>query len=148
MDKDQLLTFLRSHTLAVQSSVSTQNDPQAAVIGFAITDDFEFVFDTVDSTRKIDNLRRNPSIALTIGGLTDGDERTVQCNGIADEPSGDELSSLKDVYFSVFPDGKDRQSWRGITYVRVRPIWIRFSDFNKDPPEVVEFDFVTELASP
>jgi nitroimidazol reductase NimA-like FMN-containing flavoprotein (pyridoxamine 5'-phosphate oxidase superfamily) len=148
MDKDQLLTFLRSHTLAVQSSVSTQNDPQAAVVGFAITDDFEFVFDTVDSTRKIDNLRRNPSIALTIGGLTDGDERTVQCNGIADEPSGDELSSLKDVYFSVFPDGKDRQSWRGITYVRVRPIWIRFSDFNKDPPEVVEFDFVTELASP
>lgn len=141
MDKDQLLTFLRSHNLAVQSSVSVSNEPQAAVVGFAITDEFEFVFDTIDSTRKLRNLRRNPSIALTIGGLTDGDERTVQCNGIADEPTGDDLSSLKDLYFSVFPDGEDRQFWRGIAYVRVRPIWMRFSDFNKDPPEVVEFDF-------
>jgi hypothetical protein len=25
-------------------------------------------------------------------------------------------------------------------YVRVRPTWIRFSDFNRDPPTIVEFD--------
>jgi nitroimidazol reductase NimA-like FMN-containing flavoprotein (pyridoxamine 5'-phosphate oxidase superfamily) len=144
MNRDQLLKFLQSHNLAVQSSVSEENEPQAAVIGFAVTDEFEFVFDTLDSTRKVSNLRRNPMIALTIGGLTDGDERTVQCNGIADEPSGDELDLLRDLYFSIFPDGKDRQSWRGITYVRVRPTWMRFSDFNADPPKIVEFDFDIE----
>lgn len=144
MDREQLLRFLQSHNLAVQSSVSRQNEPQAAVVGFAVSESFEFVFDTVDSTRKIGNLRGNPTIALTIGGLADGDERTVQCNGIADEPSGQEFESLKCVYFSVFPDGRDRQSWLGITYVRVRPTWMRYSDFNKDPPEIVEFDFAIE----
>ena len=141
MDRSELLKFLRSHDLAVQSSVSARGEPQAAVVGFAITDEFEFVFDTVDTTRKIENLRKNPMIALTVGGLTDHDERTVQCTGIADEPAGPVLDRLKDVYFSVFPDGRDRQSWQGITYVRVRPIWMRFSDFNNDPPQIVEFDF-------
>lgn len=141
MNRRQLLEFLQSHELAVESSVSELEEPQAAVVGFAVTDELEFVFDTVDSTRKIKNLRRNPKIALTIGGLTDKDERTVQCNGIADEPTGHTLDRLKDAYFSVFPDGRDRQSWQGITYVRVRPIWMRFSDFTSDPPEIVEFDF-------
>ena len=144
MNRRQLLEFLQSHDLAVQSSVSDQAEPQAAVIGFAITNEFEFVFDTLDSTRKIRNLRRNPMIALTVGGLTDKDERTVQCNGIADEPTGLVLDRLKNAYFSVFPDGKGRQSWQGITYIRVRPLWMRFSDFNRDPPEIVEFDFGIE----
>lgn len=141
MDRKQLLQFLQSHNLAVQSSVSDRNEPQAAVIGFAVNDRFEFVFDTLGSTRKARNLRGNASIALTIGGLTDKDERTVQCNGIADEPIGPELDLLKESYFSVFPDGKDRESWPGIAYIRVRPIWMRYSDFNKDPPEIAEFDF-------
>lgn len=144
MNRRELLAFLRSHDLAVQSSVSELGEPQAAVVGFAISDQFEFVFDTIDSTRKIRNLRNNPMIALTIGGLVQNDERTVQCNGIADEPTGRALDRLKEAYFSVFPDGRDRQSWRGITYVRARPVWMRFSDFNSDPPRIVEFDFLVE----
>ena len=31
-------------------------------------------------------------------------------------------------------------SWPGIVYFRVRPTWIRFSDFSKDPPTIVEFN--------
>ena len=29
----------------------------------------------------------------------------------------------------------------GLIYVRSRPTWIRYSDFNQDPPLIVEFDF-------
>jgi hypothetical protein len=36
---------------------------------------------------------------------------------------------LKNVYFSFYPDGVDRQAWKDITYVRVRPTWARYSDF-------------------
>ena len=35
-----------------------------------VTDDFEVFFDTLDTTRKVRNLRRNPKIAFVIGGLT------------------------------------------------------------------------------
>ena len=137
----ELLAFMRTHTLAVEASVSTPATPQAAVVGIAVTDDFEIVFDTVVATRKVPNLRRNPRIAFVIGGLTAGDERSVQYEGIADEPQGAELLRLKELYFSQLLDGPERQRWPGIVYVRVRPTWIRYSDFNQDPPEVAEFSF-------
>ncbi len=105
----------------------------------AVTDQLELVFDTLNTTRKYENLTRNSKIAFVIGGLEEGDERTVQYEGIADTPSGDELDRLKECYFSVYPDGRERARWPGLVYVRTRPTWIRFSDFNKNPPEIVEF---------
>jgi hypothetical protein len=141
MTRSELLQFMRGHSLAVQASVSPAGAPQAAVVGMVVTDDFEVFFDTLDLTRKMHNLRQNPKIAFVIGGLTDGDERTVQYEGVADEPVGDELERLKELYFSRFPDGRERQSWRGLVYVRARPTWIRYSDFNRTPPEIVEFGF-------
>jgi hypothetical protein len=139
MDATELLRFLRSHRVAVEASVSQAGGAQAAVVGFAITSQFEIVFDTVDSTRKARNLRRSPKLAFVIGGLLPGDERTVQYEGVADEPTGDELDRLKQVYYEVYPDGPGRVSWPGIMYVRVRPTWVRYSDYNVDPPLIVEF---------
>jgi hypothetical protein len=134
-----LLHFLRSHRLAVQASVSETVAPQAAVVGFAISDQFEIVFDTLASTRKAQNLRKNPKIALVMGGFLAGDERTAQYEGIADEPAGPELEQLKQVYYKAYPDGPSRLNWRGLIYIRVRPTWIRYSDYNSDPPLIVEF---------
>jgi general stress protein 26 len=109
-------------------------------VGIVVTDDFDVFFDTTEDTRKLANLRRNPKIALVFGGTAAGGERTVQYEGIADEPAGAELERLKDLYFESFPDGRDRQSWPGLTYVRARPTWIRYSDFGGRSPETVEFD--------
>jgi general stress protein 26 len=139
--KNAVLEFMRSHSVAAEASVSPSGRPQAAVVGFVVTDDFEVFFDTVDSTRKAANLRQNPSISLVIGGFGAGDERTVQFQGIVDSPGGAELERLKELYFDRFPDGRDRVNWPGLVYLRARPTWIRFSDFSRAPPEIVEFDF-------
>ena len=137
-DAAELLSFMRSYPLAVEASVSAEGAPQAAVVGIAVSDRYEVFFDTTDQTRKLANLRRDPRIAFVIGPV--GAERTVQYEGTADEPGGAELERLQQVYFAAFPDGPERQSWPGITYVRVTPNWIRYSDFTRDPPEIVEFD--------
>lgn len=63
----------------------------------------------------------------------------MQYEGIADEPEGEERERLTAVYYDVYPDGRDRLSWPGLTYVRVRPQWIRFSDFGRPEPFIVEF---------
>jgi len=139
MDAKRLLEFLRQQRLAVQASVSPANQPQGAVVGYAVTNRFEIIFDTLESTRKAQNLRRNPRLALVIGGLIPGDERTVQYEGIADEPSGEELDRLRNVYYAAYPDGPSRLRWPGLIYVRVRPTGIRYSDYNPDPPQIVEF---------
>jgi len=139
LDTRTLLEFLRTHSLAVQSSVSADGGPQSAVVGFVVSDEFEVFFDTVDTSRKVKNLRGNRKIGFVIGGLTPGDERTVQYEGVADEPNGSELERLKKLYFARFPDGPERQTWPGLMYVRARPTWIRFSDYNQDPPLIVEY---------
>lgn len=139
VNSHELLEFLRSHRLAVQASVATDALPQAAVVGIGISDSFEIVFDTLDTTRKARNLRRNPHIALVIGGMLPGDERTVQYEGVADEPSGAELDRVKQIYYSAYPDGPARANWPGLIYVRITPKWIRYSNYNQNPPEILEF---------
>lgn len=131
---------MRRHRLAVQASVSSSAAPQAAVVGIAVTDAFELVFDSVETTRKIGNLRRAPRIAFVIGGCTMGDDRTVQYEGIADEPVGAERERVKSAYLAVWPGGRERESWPGLVYVRVQPTWIRYSDFRDGSPAIVEFE--------
>ncbi len=136
MNRADLLVFLRRHRLCVQASVSPAGAPQAAVVGYGVSDALELVFDTLDTTRKVQNLRRSPRVALVVGW--EGEE-TVQIEGVADEPRGADLERLQRVYFQAYPDGPSRQAWMGITYVRVSPTWARYSDFRGPQPNIVEF---------
>lgn len=140
MNRDELLALIRRNRYAIEATVTPRGAPQAAVIGVAVTDAFEIVFDTLGGSRKAQNLRINRRVALVLGNSHNGDERTIQYEGLADEPTGAELQRLKEVYFGVFPDGRERQSWPGLTYFRVTPVWIRYSDYNVNPPEIIEFD--------
>ena len=92
MDRQGLLTFLRRHRLCVQASVAADGGPQAAVVGYAVSDQFELIFDTLASTRKAQNLRRDARIAIVVGW--DG-EQTLQLEGLADEPSGRRFTALE-----------------------------------------------------
>ena len=136
----ELLDFLRSRRYAVQSSLHPSGAPQSAVVGIAVSDDFEIVFDTLATSRKGQNLRHRGAIAFVIGSLEGYDERTVQYEGRADEPVGAERARLTDLYLGVFPDGRERQKWPGLTYIRATPTWLRYSDYSVDPPAIVELD--------
>lgn len=133
MERSALVSFLRDQKWAVEASVSVHGAPQAAVLGVVVTDDLEIFFDTFDDSRKAQNLRRNRKIALVVGW---DDGRTVQIEGNADEPHGDELEALKALYFARFADGEERAKKAKIAYFRVRPTWIRISDFRNGDPVV------------
>ena len=125
--RPQILAFLKTKKFAVVASVSPEGKPQSAVVGIAVTDDLEILFDTLTTTRKVRNLRRARSVSLVVGW--DRDEITVQIDGIADEPHGAELARLKETYFASHPGGREREGWPNITWVRIRPQWLRYSDF-------------------
>jgi hypothetical protein len=139
-----LLACLRAHRYAVEASTGPAAGIQAAVVGIAVLDTFEIVFDTIATSRKALNLEEDPRIALVIGGLQ-GEEQTVQYEGEADRPAGAELEELQEQYFRVFPDGRERLTWPGLIHVRVRPRWLRYSDFSSNPPLIVEMT-ATDLA--
>ncbi len=132
----QLLSFMRAQPWAIEASVTADGAPQAAVIGVAITDRWELLFDTVSHSRKHQNLLKNPRIAFVIGWEH---ECTVQYEGLAEMPPAAELPAVQAAYFDRFPDGPTRQSWPGLVYWRVRPTWIRYSNFAVDPPIIQEW---------
>ncbi len=138
-----LVAFIDRTRHAVEASVSADGAPQAAVIGVAVTPELELVFDTLTTTRKCGNLRRDRRIALVIHD----DASTIQLEGAVDEPAGDELAALKARYFTKFPDGRDRELLPDCTYFRVRPTWVRWSDFRGAEPVIVELS-AAELGAP
>jgi len=133
-----LVAFIRAHKWGVVASTGPTGEAQAAVVGVAVTDELEIVFDTLGSTRKAANLRRDPRIAVVIGW---DEAQTVQLEGVADEPTGAELARIQAAYFAAFADGPTRLAWPGITYFRVRPRWLRYSDFRGAEPDIHEITF-------
>ena len=136
----ELLEFMKLQRYAVVATTTGDGAPEAALIGFVVNDRLELLFDSFDSTRKVANLRRDPRIALVIGGHTLGDERTVQYEGTVDVPEGVELEALRNALFMTHPDGVRRSKLKGIGYYRVRPLWIRYTDLNSMPARIVVFD--------
>jgi len=138
MTKTELLHYVRNYGTGIIATQSSSGNPHAALVAIAISDQLELIFDTVKSSRKWNNLQHSTSVAVVIGGWDDS-ETTLQYEGLADEPKGSELERIKEIYFSAFPDGRARLNWDGITYFRIKPTWIRYSDFNPDG-SIVEFN--------
>jgi uncharacterized pyridoxamine 5'-phosphate oxidase family protein len=143
LEKSEIYDFIRGQTHGVLATVENGLRPEAALVEVAVTPDLEIIFDTLDVTRKCSNLRTNPHIAFV---FAPHDPQTLQYEGIADEPSGEELSRLKEIYFSACPAGTHREGWPGLTYFRVKPRWIRLN-FRKTEAISV-FPFQPRLATP
>jgi general stress protein 26 len=135
MKVEEVLQFMNSGRLAVFARVSENLRPEAAQMGFAVTPELEIILDTVKSSRKYPNLKKNPQVAWVIGCSP---EATVQSEGVAGELEGEELAKYKKIYFAAFPDGPRRENWPGITYLVVRPKGVRYCDYNPEKRGIEE----------
>lgn len=135
--KECILRLLKKTKLAVISTIGDLA-PESAVLEFGETEDLELIFDTLNSSRKYKNLKRNKHVSFVIGW----DENiTVQFEGHAKELSDSELKEAKEIYFAKNPEAKRWEAREGITYFSVSPKWIRYSDLNKTPWDVEELRF-------
>ncbi|MDB4923403.1 pyridoxamine 5'-phosphate oxidase family protein [Mucilaginibacter sp.] len=127
--------FLKQHLLGVISTANKDNTPEAALVGIAVSEDLEIIFDTVKTSRKYHNILQNPQVALVIGWEN---EITVQYEGKATVLGDDEESeSLKEIYFKAYPDGRERvETMPGLVHIKVTPRWLRYSNFNH--PQIIE----------
>ncbi len=139
IDRARVLEFMQSNRYAVVSSLSGAGTPQSALVGIAVTPKLEIIFDALKSSRKSANLTARPACSLVIGGWNS--EQTVQYEGEAFEPTGEERAKYLKTYFEVWPGGRERMQWPGITHFVVRPRWIRYSDFDQKPPAIEEMQF-------
>jgi len=133
-----LREFIRNRGFAVVSTIAESGAPQSALVNVAASEDLDLIFHTIQTTRKCINLRRDPRIAAVIGGW-DG-ERTLQFEGTADEPEDRELERIRSIYYEMCPNVAGRAGWPGLTYFRIRPKWVRFSNYDR-PWSVHELTF-------
>jgi len=133
--KQALLAYMRNLGCGVVSTSGTDHAPEAAFVNLAVTDDLELIFETLNTSRKYRNLRRDPRIAVVMGGSGD---KTVQLEGMARELFDSELDGLKASYYDQCPNNLPHSNWPGVTYIRIQPRWIRFSNYGM-PWKVEEF---------
>ena len=134
-NKQIVLDFIKSHKLAVISTVGADSKPESAVLEFGETEELELIFDTYTTSRKYKNLQTNKNVAFVIGW---DEDITVQYEGIAEEVREEEATKYKKAYWSKNPKAERWESREGITYFKVTPSWIRYSDLNKNPWDVFE----------
>ena len=145
MTEADLCRFIAQSKLGVLSTLAESGRPQSALVGIAVTPELEIVFDTVKSSRKFPNLVARPQCSFVVGWTG---EQTLQYEGEAVELQGSELLRCQEIYFRAWPDGPNRLAWPGIVYFLVRPRWIRYSDFDQNPPLIQEFNFARSLQDP
>ena len=138
MTEADLYRFISQCKLGVLSSVASTGMPQSALVGIAVSRDLEIIFDTVKTSRKYGNLTARPACSFVFGWAG---EQTIQYEGVAEELGGHQLQRSQQIYFQAWPDGPSRLSWPGIVYFLVKPRWIRYSDFDQNPPLIREFSF-------
>jgi general stress protein 26 len=137
MKLEEVFDIVRQKRLAVVSTVQDSGAPESALVGFALTERNEIVFDTLGSSRKAVNIIRRPAAALVIGWDND---ITVQIEGDARRPQGDDLAYAKAAYYREWPDGRARENWPDIAYIAVRPRWARYANYGASGgPDIQEF---------
>ncbi len=67
MKLEEVFDIVRRKRLAVVSTVDDSVAPEAALVGFALTERNEVVFDTLGTSRKAVNIARRAATALVIG---------------------------------------------------------------------------------
>ena len=137
MKVEDVFEIVKQKRLAVVSTTDTSGAPESALVGFALTDRKEIVFDTMGSSRKAVNIASRPGAALVIGW---DDNITVQIEGDARRPKGDDLAYAKAAYYREWPDGRARESWPDIAYIVVKPRWLRYANYGAaGGPDIKEF---------
>jgi pyridoxine/pyridoxamine 5'-phosphate oxidase len=138
--KQKILDFIKSKKLAVISTINSGEKPQSAVVAFSETKNLEIIFGTFSTTRKYKNLQENKNVSIVIG-WDEAENITVQYEGTAEEVKGKELETCREIQLKKNPSSRKYAYEKEQRYFKIKPTWIRYSDFSKEPEEIFNIVF-------
>jgi hypothetical protein len=62
---------------------------------------------------------------------TDPRHQVLACLGGRDYADRD--LAYRETYYQVWPDGRARRAWPSISYWRMTPKWVRYTDYDRGP---------------
>lgn len=133
--KAEFIAYIGAINAGVIATADPEHGPESAFIHLAVMPDLSIVFETLITSRKYRNLQRDPRASLVVGGR---EKTTIQIEGIVDEPAETLREELISTYYKACPHNVGHQNWPGLTYLRLRPRWLRYSDYGM-PWKVEEY---------
>jgi len=138
-EKQVVLDFIQQQPLMVVSTVNTTGLPEAAVVGFCVTENFEVIFDTSNLSRKYKNLATNTNVAAVLGwdnGIT------VQYEGAAHEVvDAGEIETCWKLMIAKEPAAEKYKGEPDSRMFKITPHWVRYSDLKVNPWKIIELKF-------
>lgn len=122
--------FVKDVNLAVLATISPAGVPEAALMGVAVSDSGELIFDTPAGARKLTNINFNDRVAVVIGW---SDAVSMQVEGSVRIVTYDERRRYEEIYASQFPNS--RVSSPSFEVFVVIPSWVRRYDATMEPPK-------------
>lgn len=135
------LTFLKAHDLGALATVAENGDPRVRLLYYVTDDACNLYFMTLAHTRKSTEIRTDGRAAFTVA--SDDASHTLQIEGVFEEMTDTATFGpvLVELTKHLFPDdhapapitkfGTDTP-----VLFKLKPTWIRWADFTKEPGEV------------
>lgn len=117
------------------STVNSTKLPESSVVEFSQAPALEIIVDMFVTTRKYRNLQTNPYVALVVGW---DEDKTLQYEGVASELKGKEEQKYRKMYFRKLPASQSFEKHGELRFFKIRPTWIRYSDFSAKPWDIWE----------
>ena len=135
--KKLVLNFLKSHKLGVIATAGGRQ-PEAAAVDFSETPALEIILTTLAFYRKYKNLKKNRKVAFVVGGEK---SITLQYEGLAQELSRLAFKKYYKRHIQKNPVEKKFAAMSEARFFKVKPTWLRYSDFTAEPNNIFEIIF-------
>jgi pyridoxine/pyridoxamine 5'-phosphate oxidase len=148
-EKNEILAFLQRHPMAVIATIHHHKyAPEAALVAFCETDEFEIIFQTFNDARKYKNIQENPHVAFVVGwDIIKANQITFQYEGQARELAIGTNEYSK--YRTMFENKKTPCTSEFLDEAKSRifvcsPKWFGYSDYTEEIPRIIENTFKIE----
>jgi hypothetical protein len=122
---------------------AADGSPRAVPVGYLLREG-RFLFFTVPGSDKVEALRRDPRIALTVDLypppcclLVRGTAELMEEDGVPDEYLEASFRTMPEEQHAAF-EQQVRQLYDSMVRVVVTPTWVRLNDFQRTAPRAVE----------
>ena len=134
--KKQILEKIKMHNVCVLATC-LKDKTEAAAMNFVVDDNFIFYLQTSRLYRKYRNLVKNKNVSLVIGFKMP----CVQIDGIAEFLKPEEIEIIKPFMIEKLPDSEGFIKSRETVFIKVKPKFLRMTDFIKGNYKFNEIKF-------
>ncbi|OGK32398.1 hypothetical protein A3F57_04840 [Candidatus Roizmanbacteria bacterium RIFCSPHIGHO2_12_FULL_36_11] len=139
MDK-KILDFIKKSRVSVLATVLVNGSPHVAAMHYSHGDNPLEIYFSVDKTSLKCQLllKKKKCQASVVIGFSEQDWLTLQMDGlISIVGDREELKTIKTIHYKKNPNSQEFENDPNTIFLIFKPKWIRYTDFNFEPPRII-----------